>query len=177
MADRNHTPEPTHRDLCSEVRELRADLRGHKELMDERNRRYEQSFRESKEAVSAALQAAKEQTQAAFLASEKAIVKAEAAQNAYNTSHNDLLRKQELLVPRIEMDSRFKSMDEKLLDSRKVDDAQIKSIDEKIGEIRKSRDVGEGRSGGIGAFGVVLLGVGTFILGLGALILTAVRHL
>ncbi len=139
---------PDLRGLCAEVRALRAELDGHRELMNERDVRYMGSFKESKEAVSAALQAAKEQTTAAFTASEKAIVKAEDAQRAYNTSHNDLLRKQELLVPRIEVENRFKAVEDKIAEVRKADDALIRALDEKLGEIRKGQAGYEGRTGG-----------------------------
>jgi hypothetical protein len=154
MNDPNgRTHEPNLRELC-------AELDGFKQLMDERDKRYDerdrrvdqafeasrlsvdQGFRESKEAVSAALAAAKEQTAASFLASEKAIVKAEGAQNAYNTAHNDLLRKQELLVPRLEFESRHKSIEDKFSDIHKT-----------IDELRKAQSTGEGRGVGTAAFG------------------------
>lgn len=53
-------------------------------LMDERDRRYAERF-----------EAMEKLTAAAFTSNERAIGKAEEAQRAYNTSHNDLTRKME----------------------------------------------------------------------------------
>ncbi len=113
-------------------------------LMDERDKRYGQSFRESKDAVSAALQAAKEQTQASFAASEKAISKAEASQLQYNVGHNDLTRKMDMqykeMLPRPEADNRFKAIEEKLAD------------------LRESRSQSGGRGEGLNHGWLILLG-------------------
>lgn len=75
-----------------------------------------------KTAVDAALMAAKEQTKANFDASEKAIVKAEEAQKAYNASHNDLARKMDEqnkgTVPRPEIQQRFQTVEKDIADIR-----------------------------------------------------------
>lgn len=60
-----------------------------------------QRFEAQEKAVSAALAAQKELTNTSFASSEKAIVKAEAAQTSYNQTHNDLSRK---------MDEQYKEM-------------------------------------------------------------------
>ena len=69
-------------------------------------------------ATASALAAQKEGTQAAFNASEKAIEKAEGAQNAYNLVHNDLVRKMDDqnkgTMPRSETESRFSNLEEKI---------------------------------------------------------------
>jgi hypothetical protein len=62
-------------------------------ILEERDRLYTVRFEASKTAVDAALIAQKESVANAFLSSEKAIVKAEEAQKAYNVAHNDLSRK------------------------------------------------------------------------------------
>lgn len=89
-----------------------------RELVDERDRLYKERDEARRTAVDAALAAAKEKTKDAFDASEKAIVKAEEAQKAYNQSHNDLARKMDdqnkATMPRAETEQRFKGLEEKL---------------------------------------------------------------
>jgi len=65
-------------------------------IMNERDRRYGDIATASKDAVGAALTAAKELVAAAFQSAEKAREKADAAQKAYDLSHNDLIRKNEV---------------------------------------------------------------------------------
>ena len=65
------------------------ELRALRELLSERDRRYEQRFLDQERAVVAALAAQKELTASAFAASEKAIVKAENAQQEYNVRSNE----------------------------------------------------------------------------------------
>jgi len=59
---------------------------------------------------------------ASFAASEKAIVKAEDAQKAYNLSHNDLARKMDeqnkATMPRTETEARFQALEEKINEQR-----------------------------------------------------------
>lgn len=104
--------------LSNELHALTARFEASRELMSERDTRYMGMFAASDKAVSAALAAAKEQTRDAFNSSEKAIVKAEEAQKSYNTSHNDLAKKMDeqnkATMPRMEIDSRFKNLEEKL---------------------------------------------------------------
>lgn len=104
--------------LSNELHSLIAEFKSFRELMAERDVRYMGMFTAGDKAVSAALAAAKEQTRDAFNSSEKAIVKAEEAQKSYNASHNDLARKMDeqnkATMPRMEIDSRFKNLEEKL---------------------------------------------------------------
>lgn len=104
--------------LSNELHSLIAEFKSFRELMAERDVRYMGMFTAGDKAVSAALAAAKEQTRDAFNSSEKAIVKAEEAQKSYNTSHNDLARKMDeqnkATMPRMEIDSRFKNLEEKI---------------------------------------------------------------
>jgi hypothetical protein len=89
-----------------------------KEVVDERDRLYKERDEARRTAVDAALAAVKENTKASFEASEKAIVKAEEAQKAYNTSHNDLARKMDdqnkATMPRLETEARFRNIEEKI---------------------------------------------------------------
>jgi hypothetical protein len=82
-------------------------------------------FKAGESAVMAALAATKELTAAAFAASKEAIIKAEEAQKAYNVSHNDLIRKQEMMIPRPEFDrvttdwrDKFDNLKEEIADLR-----------------------------------------------------------
>lgn len=83
-------------DQESGLREVTVQLESLRRLLDERDRRYEERFVSAKEAVA----------------------KAEAAQTAYNTQHNDLTRKMEQqrseMVPRQEAEMRFKTVEEKI---------------------------------------------------------------
>jgi hypothetical protein len=103
-------------------------------VQDERDRLYKERDESRRTAVDAALTAVKEQTKASFDASEKAIVKAEEAQRAYNLSHNDLARKMDeqnkATMPRTETESRFRA------------------IEEKISELREERSGGHGHDQG-----------------------------
>lgn len=95
-------------------------------LMNERHQQYKELRDMQKEAVDAALIAQKEQTAAAFIASKEAIIKQEHAQTAYNTSHNDLLKKQESMIPRPEFDRVMESVTEKIDDMRGTSSAGLK---------------------------------------------------
>jgi len=108
------------------LREITAELDGFRELvlskLDASDRLYKERDDSRRTAVEAALKAAEVLTNAAFAASEKAIVKAEEAQRAYNTSHNDLAKKMEdqnkATMPRSETEARFHSLEEKVNDLR-----------------------------------------------------------
>jgi hypothetical protein len=88
-------------------------------VIDEKDKQYDTRARAAEIAVQAALLAQKEQVAAAFLASEKAIVKAEEAQKAYNVAHNDLSHKMDeqnkATIPRLEAMAMLKAMDDKLI--------------------------------------------------------------
>ena len=116
------------RDLAAELDGLRtlADARfgALRDLVDERDRLYKERDDARRTAVEAALAAVKEQTKASFEASEKAIVKAEEAQKAYNASHNDLARKMDeqgkATMPRTETEGRFHALGEKIDEIRQA---------------------------------------------------------
>ncbi len=125
-------------------------------VMDERDRRYEDRFKAQETAVSSALAAQKELTSAAFAASEKAIVKAEAAQTSYNERSNEfrgqLDDQAKTLIPRTEADARFFSFEEKL-----------STLRGDVSGLRESRSDATGRRAGISTGWAVLLGAAGFI--------------
>lgn len=106
------------RKMSNDLHALIAEFRAFRELMTERDVRYMGMFSASRDAVASALAAQKELTNGAFASSEKAIVKAEEAQKAYNQSHNDLARKMDdqskATMPRTETESRFANVEEKI---------------------------------------------------------------
>lgn len=129
-------------------------------LIDERDRLYTAQFKASEVAVAAALLAQKESVSNAFLASEKAIVKAEDAQKDYNIRSNEfrgqLDDQAKTLMPRLETLSLFKSVDDKInnlqknfedkleaqrLSNEKLFDAGAKEI----AGLRESRSEGAGK--------------------------------
>jgi len=114
------------------LREVVSDLDGLRQLMNERDRRYTELRKDDREAVNAA-----------FAASEKAIVKAEQAQTAYNVSHNDLSRKlddqNKATIPRPEIMALFGAVDQKLESIRASFAKDIDTIDTDIRGLRESR--------------------------------------
>lgn len=137
-------------------------------LVEERDRLYISKFDASQRAVDAALTAQKEATATNFLASEKAIVKAEAAQADYNVRSNEfrgqLDDQAKTLMPRMEtmglfkgVDDRFRAFDDKVDSLRANIDNKLevmriafdKAIDSQVKEIaslRESRSEGSGRN-------------------------------
>lgn len=71
--------------------ELRIWLEKLEELMDERDKRYEQKFTSIEKAFETAMASAEKQVTIASTASEKAINKAQEAQAAYDSHHNELV--------------------------------------------------------------------------------------
>lgn len=118
----NRTHEPNLRELVSEIDGLRevlmARIHAAEKLAEERDGWYAERDRDRQTSIDKALTAQKEQTASSFAASKEAILKAEEAQRAYNTSHNDLARKMDeqnkATMPRIEIESRFSNMEEKI---------------------------------------------------------------
>jgi hypothetical protein len=111
------------------ISRLKALDRFVNKTLEERDRRYEDRFKAqettvgdrfkaAETAVSAALAAQKELTNASFIASEKAIGKAETAQADYNVRSNEfrgqLDDQAKTLMPRAESQVQFKSYDEKI---------------------------------------------------------------
>lgn len=136
------THEPSLRELTAQlddVKELMAvQFQALREVMSERDRRYDAQFKSAETAVSAALAAAEKQTTAAFSSSEKAIVKAEDAQKEYNLRSNEfraqLKDQADRLITKDEANNRFKVQDEKI---------EVQRTD--IASLRESRSAGTGR--------------------------------
>lgn len=144
------THEPSLRELTAELdgmRELFTEkFASLKNLMDERDKWYAEKDKDRQAQVDKALIAMDKQTGASFAASEKAIVKAEGAQTAYNQTHNDLARKMDeqnkATMPRPEIETRFQSQEERL---NSYKDSTAKDIS----GLRESRDRGEGKGQGV----------------------------
>jgi hypothetical protein len=100
------------------LRELETRVASMENLAKERDKWYAERDRDRQAGVEKALTAAKEQTASSFAASKEAILKAEEAQRAYNTSHNDLARKMDeqnkATMPRRETEERFRGLEEKI---------------------------------------------------------------
>lgn len=134
------------------MRELKTGLEALVRLMDERDRLYKERSDAQKEAVAAALAANKELTNNAFLASEKAIGKAEAAQEDYNTRSNEFRQalddsnKDKLGRP--EAEGRFSGIGERLDEIKKEFEKYQALQATEIRSLRESRsqDMGIGIS-------------------------------
>lgn len=154
------THEPSLRELTSQLDDLKelmnVEIRSVREVMTERDKRYDGQFKSAETAVASALAAAEKQTMAAFLSSEKAIVKAEEAQKSYNATHNELSRKMDdqykVMMPRVES--------EKMFDRFKED----------IQSLRESRSEIGGRHGGYHAGWSYLIGGIGLLAVLGSLV-------
>ncbi|MDO8610106.1 MAG: hypothetical protein Q7R95_06130 [bacterium] len=126
-------------------------------VLEERDNRYNDRFKAQEVAVINALAAQKELTNNAFMSSEKAIVKAENAQTAYNQFHNDLTRKME-------------AKDREYIDIRRFEDFKKDYENYKIAQatevtsLRISRGENVGKSTGLNT-GWVILGQAISIIG------------
>lgn len=136
-AENGRTHEPSLRELTTDLDGVKSLLlekvSGLREIIDERDRLYKERSDSQKTALEAALAAANSKNEATGMASKEAIIKAENAQTAYNVSHNDLLKKQDAMMPRTEVDRIVAGWQEKFEDMR--------------GEIAKLREVGSEGSG------------------------------
>jgi hypothetical protein len=137
-------------------------------IIDERDRQYDMRARAAEIAVQAALLAQKEQTKDAFAASEKAIVKAEQAQTAYNVAHNDLSRKldeqNKATIPRPEITALFGAFDQKLDAMRASFEKDIETITTDIRSLRESRsETGGAKINSREIFGYIIAIVGVLI--------------
>lgn len=122
----SRTHEPSLRELTAELDGLRklvaAEVKAADTLAKERDKWYTERDKDRQASVDKALTAAKEQTASSFAASKEAILKAEEAQRAYNTAHNDLARKMDeqnkATIPRQESEARFRTIEEKVNEVR-----------------------------------------------------------
>jgi len=118
--------------------------------MDERDRRYGESFAASKDAVAAALSAQKELTAAAFAASREAINKAEVTSSANDAKNNEFrgqLRDQAATFPtRVEVEGQMGALAARFEESKKDLDRYKENQAEEIRGLRESRSEGTGAS-------------------------------
>ena len=133
--------DPTLRELTAELDGLRAlveaKLEALKTFVDERHDRY----RERDESRSKAVEAA-------FSASKEAITKAEEGQRQYNATHNDLVRKQEAMIPRPEADARFNALETKLQEVKETVSEVRDEVMKEVRGLRESRSEGGGEKAG-----------------------------
>lgn len=109
--DNGRTHEPNLREVTAELNGLRvwitSELNNIKALIGERHDRYNERD----------------------VAREKAIGKAEAAQEAYNVLHNDLARKMDeqnkATMPRLETEQRFRAIEQKIAENRNMQTGHI----------------------------------------------------
>jgi hypothetical protein len=120
-----------------------------KEVMDERDRLYSTQFKSAETAVSAALAAQEKATSAAFAASEKAVLKAENAQADYNTRSNEfrgqLDDQAKTLMPRLEVNTMMRAMEEKLETIKAGSSKDIDILRQDIRSLRESRSEAGGK--------------------------------
>jgi hypothetical protein len=128
------------------IRELASEFDGFKELMIERDRRYEQRF-----------EAMEQKTSLALTSSEKAVAKAEIATEKRFDSVNEfratLSDQAANLLPRREADTKFSSYEDKLEDMKK-----------EIAGLRESRSGTAGTGEGLKAMWGYVAGVAGFVL-------------
>jgi hypothetical protein len=186
MEPNGRTHEPSQRELVVQVDALEGliskndsalrDLLAERDrVLTERDRRYEDRFKAlevnigdrfkaAETAVGAALAANKELTNASFVASEKAIGKAETAQADYNVRSNEfrgqLDDQAKTLMPRAEAQVQFKAYDEKV-DQLRKDIASLRESRSEVGGQRHQQDQGRQQgqwaiSAGIAFAGVIV---------------------
>ena len=117
-------------DLTADIQSLRSDLKGLRDLVDDRRQA-------DKEAVAAALAAAEKAVNAALASAEKAAEKFDQSLKEYKTVSNEWRGTVEGLVVQLRELSEIRQ--------------QIKGVEEKIAELREARSAvtgqGEGRLG------------------------------
>ena len=118
------------------------------QLMNERDKRYEERHIADVQAVQAALVSADKQVTTAFSASEKAVNKSEEAQKDYNVRSNEfrgqLDDQAKTLMPRTEALSRFETIDKRSEERKQQVDDAITDLRALIGNLRESRSEGVG---------------------------------
>jgi hypothetical protein len=138
---------------------LLSIIESDRRIMDERDRLYGVQFKASETAVSAALAAQEKQTSASFIASDKAIIKAEEAQREYNIRSNEfrgqLDDQAKMLIPRSEASALLKAVEEKVYSTKSELEGRLNafiasseknhdSAMKEIAGLRESRSSGQG---------------------------------
>ena len=137
-SENGRTHEPSLRETVSQLDDLKelllVMLAAQAKVTEERDRRFEDKFKSQEAAVVAALSAQKDATLSAFMASEKAIVKAEDAQREYNARSNEfrgqLDDQAKLLMSRSEAGARFDATDLRIEELKKRYDSELASLRE-----------------------------------------------
>ena len=115
-------------------------------LIAERDKLYDTRFKAAEVAVNAALAAQEKQTASSFLASEKAITKAEEAQLQYNVRSNEfrgqLDDQAKTLMPRTETMTMFKSIEERLAATNIDREKKFDMLSAEIVSLREKQSVG-----------------------------------
>jgi len=160
------------------LREITGDVDALRELMDERDRRYEDRFNAQQKAVEAALAAQEKQTLAAFNSGEKAIAKQEAAQASYNERTNEfrgqLADQARTFIPRIETEQGFKQVALEIERIREEIRREHDGLKKEIASLRETRSAIEGagtKQAKDVSMIVAIIGAITAILGTGYIVL------
>jgi hypothetical protein len=105
-------------------------------ILIERDKRYEERHLNSTEATRVALEALKNATGLALTAADKAAEKAAQAQDQYNTTHNDLIKKMDVqradTLPRTEATPRFERLESDMRTLREYRSASEGRVNEKV---------------------------------------------
>lgn len=121
-------------------------------IMEERDRLYAIQFKAAETAVNAALAAQEKQYNATFMASQKAIEKAEEAQRDYNIRSNEfrgqLDDQAKTLMPRPESLGMFKSIEATIAGVKSDFERRMDAQAKEIAGLRESRSEGSGKSAG-----------------------------
>ena len=127
--------------VLSRIANFDDRLEGLRELLTERDLRYSEKFIASKEAVITA-----------FASSEKASLKAEQAQESYNVRSNEfrgqLDDQAKTLMPRLETDGRFSSVEDKIYTTGKANTDKIEEVVKKLDSVSSRLTTVEGRGDG-----------------------------
>lgn len=143
------THEPSLRELTAELDGLRLFLiekvEGLRQIIDERHEQYKERATAGKEAISAALAAAEKATSAAIVASKETAADTKSAQADYNKSHNDLLKKQEAMIPRPEFDRATTEWRDKFEDHKKDEQKKMDEVKAEIAVLREYKSQNTGK--------------------------------
>ena len=111
-------------------------------LLDERDKQYTKEFQNLKENFNSAIAAMDKATNAAFAASEKAIAKAEQAQQLDNIRTNEFRASlddaNKIQLPRLEAAGLFAAMDSRMNNMIEVRDSKIKSLHDAVEKTTES---------------------------------------
>jgi hypothetical protein len=150
---------------------LRAHLT---DVINERDKRYEQRFLAQESAVQSALVAQEKAVNAALTAADRAVAKAEQAQERRNEATNEfrgqLADQAATLMPRREVEQLFSSLHAEM-------DAELKAVNAKADSNANRIENAAGRSGGADASTATLIAAVAALASVAAIVLLLVRIL